>query len=40
MENAGIELLGCESEFGLVTAVKRYDYFYRGPAGKSTKNRL
>jgi hypothetical protein len=27
MENTGIELLGYESAFGKVTAVKRYDYF-------------
>jgi hypothetical protein len=27
MENAGIELFGCENEFGLVTAVNQYDYF-------------
>jgi hypothetical protein len=27
MENTGIELLGCESEFGMVTALNRYDYF-------------
>jgi hypothetical protein len=39
MEHAWIELLGYEYEFGKVTAVKQYGYFYRGPAGKSTKNR-
>jgi hypothetical protein len=39
MENTGIELLGYESEFGLVTAVSDIIVFYRGQAGKSTKNR-
>ena len=34
-----MKTLGYECEFGQVTAVKRYIIFYRGPAGKSTKNR-
>jgi hypothetical protein len=39
VENTGIELLGYESEFGKVTAVKRLIINYRRAAGKSTKNR-